>query len=165
MSDEPVKAADLVPLPLAPHFDPDVHEVEIAAQELCEVFANEFGYPYLWDMEVLQRDAWRAVAKRVLEGRYWAAHLAEAVQLHRATETPERVALKKILEVIALGDVRGSRERMYKLAAEALLDGPLEQAWLAYVRFNPHDRVDCPCGHPPGEQGVCGGCNCADGEP
>lgn len=29
----------------------------------------------------------------------------------------------------------------------------------------PHDRADCPCGHPLGTQGVCGGCNCADGAP
>lgn len=26
-----------------------------------------------------------------------------------------------------------------------------------------HDRIDCPCDHPPGEVGPCGGCNCADG--
>lgn len=25
-----------------------------------------------------------------------------------------------------------------------------------------HDHVDCPCDHPPGEVGPCGGCNCAD---
>lgn len=26
----------------------------------------------------------------------------------------------------------------------------------------PHDRSDCPCDHDPEEDGVCGGCNCAD---
>lgn len=25
-----------------------------------------------------------------------------------------------------------------------------------------HDHPDCPCGHPEGTQGPCGGCNCAD---
>lgn len=25
-----------------------------------------------------------------------------------------------------------------------------------------HDRYDCPCDHPLGTRGVCGGCNCAD---
>lgn len=29
----------------------------------------------------------------------------------------------------------------------------------------PHDRPDCLCGHPLGELGVCGGCNCADDPP
>jgi hypothetical protein len=28
-----------------------------------------------------------------------------------------------------------------------------------------HDRIDCPCDHPPGEVGPCGGCNCADARP
>lgn len=28
----------------------------------------------------------------------------------------------------------------------------------------PHDRPDCPCGHPLGEVGVCAGCNCCDEE-
>ena len=26
----------------------------------------------------------------------------------------------------------------------------------------PHDRADCPCGHPLGTKGPCAGCNCAD---
>lgn len=25
-----------------------------------------------------------------------------------------------------------------------------------------HEHPDCPCGHPPGTRGPCGGCNCAD---
>ena len=28
-----------------------------------------------------------------------------------------------------------------------------------------HDRADCPCDHPAGEVGPCGGCNCADPVP
>lgn len=27
---------------------------------------------------------------------------------------------------------------------------------------SPHDRPDCPCGHPLGTIGPCAGCNCAD---
>jgi hypothetical protein len=27
-----------------------------------------------------------------------------------------------------------------------------------------HDRIDCPCDHPPGEAGPCAGCNCGDGD-
>lgn len=33
------------------------------------------------------------------------------------------------------------------------------------VKPGPHDRDDCPCGHPFGELGPCAGCNCADGAP
>jgi hypothetical protein len=28
--------------------------------------------------------------------------------------------------------------------------------------LGPHDRPDCPCGHPPYESWPCAGCNCAD---
>ena len=31
--------------------------------------------------------------------------------------------------------------------------------------LGPHDRPECPCGHPPYEAGQCAGCNCADGAP
>lgn len=43
--------------------------------------------------------------------------------------------------------------------------GALCDAWRAWIDAHPHDRFDCPCGHPPGESGVCGGCNCADEAP
>lgn len=33
------------------------------------------------------------------------------------------------------------------------------------VKPGPHDRHDCPCGHPFGTLGPCAGCNCADGAP
>jgi hypothetical protein len=33
---------------------------------------------------------------------------------------------------------------------------------LAPLPDGSHDRIDCPCDHPPGVVGPCGGCNCAD---
>jgi hypothetical protein len=33
------------------------------------------------------------------------------------------------------------------------------------ARLGPHDRADCPCGHPVGTRGPCAGCNCGDPAP
>lgn len=38
-------------------------------------------------------------------------------------------------------------------------------ARLDMLGAGPHDRPDCPCGHPVGEQGRCAMCNCADDPP
>ena len=38
----------------------------------------------------------------------------------------------------------------------------LEAYVLDVVGKGPHDRPDCPCGHPFGTRGPCGACNCAD---
>jgi hypothetical protein len=65
-------------------------------------------------------------------------------------------------------------ERVMQVADCALLidvdekevDERIAAAGLVRFEIEPpagsHDRIDCPCGHPPGEVGPCGGCNCAD---
>lgn len=46
-----------------------------------------------------------------------------------------------------------------------------KNCWVAVEALSqagPHDRDDCPCGHPPGDVGPnqeCAGCNCADQVP
>ena len=40
------------------------------------------------------------------------------------------------------------------------LPGACDFCWAA--KAGPHDREDCPCGHPFGTKGPCAGCNCAD---
>ena len=39
------------------------------------------------------------------------------------------------------------------------------RAYLAAPVPGPHDRPDCPCGHPIGTRGPCAGCNCDDPTP
>lgn len=66
-------------------------------------------------------------------------------------------------EGIGVGCGEGSRQKGGNLIEQPTLDG------VSYAEFpderGPHDRPDCPCGHPWGEQGPCGGCNCADENP
>jgi hypothetical protein len=49
-----------------------------------------------------------------------------------------------------------------KMTKEWCLAAADREAGSAVGAGAPHDRSDCPCGHPPGTKDPCGGCNCAD---
>jgi hypothetical protein len=86
---------------------------------------------------------WREVARHVLVQRFAACVLVEKLQLLFA----------------AIGHDPESGDPAYDQVAA------VDEAMIRYWKAAPHDRTDCPCGHPAGTTGRCAGCNCADDDP
>ncbi len=72
----------------------------------------------------------------------------------------EPVSAKDIVDAVVTVIKHGRDERGIYTRVR-FDDGREDNYHRSYLR-PPHDREDCPCGHPAGTLGACGGCNCAD---
>jgi hypothetical protein len=116
------------------------YDVELDAQDVaCALAWAEARRPdYVWADSIR-----RGLSASVALG-------AAATRQRNAAETLLRQALSALL----LDDEEHALQRDEEVVRAI-------EAHFTARELGPHDRSDCPCGHPAGTQGPCAGCNCA----